>query len=101
MRGGIVDGAARALRVMSGHLHRPITSSVAGITAQVCLSTVQQIDLDLAPGAGMSLILDPVGYQIHRVGGPIDRPGSASHTRFIETGEAAFVPGWEDAAPAG
>ena len=28
VRSGIVDGAARALRVMSGHLRRPITSSV-------------------------------------------------------------------------
>ncbi|NQY56451.1 MAG: hypothetical protein HRT86_08210 [Ilumatobacteraceae bacterium] len=31
VRSGIVDGAARALRVMSGHLRRPITSSVAVI----------------------------------------------------------------------
>ncbi len=88
-------------RVMCGHLHRPITSSIAGITAQVCLSTVQHVDLDLAPGAGVSLILDPVGYQIHRVGGPVDRYAVVSHTRYIETGEPAFVPGWADTAPAG
>ncbi len=89
------------LRVMCGHLHRPITSSIAGVTAQVCLSTVQQIDLDLAPEAGVSLILDPVGYQIHRVGGPAEAPNVASHTRFIETGQAAFSPDWTDAAPSG
>ncbi|MEO1055907.1 MAG: phosphodiesterase [Actinomycetota bacterium] len=89
------------LRVMCGHLHRPITSSIAGVTAQVCLSTVQQIDLDLSPEAGMSLILDPVGYQIHRVGGPAGAPNVASHTRFIETGQAAFSPDWADAAPSG
>jgi Icc protein len=68
-------------RVLSGHFHRPVTSTIAGIPAQVCLSTVQHVDLDLAPDAGVSLIVDPVGYQIHRV----SRSGIVTHTRYIET----------------
>ena len=50
-------------RVLCGHFHRPINSTIAGIPAQVCISTVQHIDLDLAPEAGPSLIIDPVGYR--------------------------------------
>lgn len=84
-------------RVICGHLHRPIVGTVAGITAQVGLSTVQHVDLDLAPAAPLSLILDPPGYQIHRLVG--DAAGSASmvtHTRLFETGHEGFIPSWAD-----
>jgi 3',5'-cyclic AMP phosphodiesterase CpdA len=77
-------------RVLSGHVHRPVTSSIAGIPAQVCPSTVQHIDLDLTPGAPPSLILDPVGYQIHRIAGR----DVVTHTRYLDTGARRFVPGW-------
>ncbi len=77
-------------RVLSGHFHRPVTSTIAGIPAQVCLSTVQHVDLDLAPDAGVSLIADPVGYQIHR----IDSTSIVTHTRYIETGAERIIPDW-------
>jgi len=77
-------------RIVCGHVHRPITSSIAGIPAQVGLSTVQHIDLDLTPDAGVSLIHEPVGYQILLV----SDSGIVMHTRYTETGESPFVPSW-------
>ena len=77
-------------RIASGHVHRPITSSIAGIQAQVGLSTVQHIDLDLTPDAGVSLIHEPVGYQILLV----SASGIVVHTRYTETDESPFVPKW-------
>ncbi len=77
-------------RILCGHFHRPISSTIAGIPVQVCLSTVQHVDLDLAPGAGVSLIVDPVGYQIHRIA----RSGIVTHTRYIDTGAERIIPTW-------
>jgi 3',5'-cyclic AMP phosphodiesterase CpdA len=77
-------------QIACGHLHRPITSSIAGIPAQVGLSTVQHIDLDLSPDAGVSLIHEPVGYQILR----ISDSGIVVHTRYTESDESPFVPKW-------
>lgn len=79
-------------RIVCGHFHRPISSTVAGIVAQVGVSTVQHVDLDLDPMATPSVIRDPVGYQILRV----DGRHIVSHTRFIETGEQRIIPSWVD-----
>lgn len=83
-------------KVICGHFHRPVSSSIAGIPVQVGISTVQHVDLDLAPGAGPSLIIDPVGYQIHRVAGR----SIVTHTRYIDTPERSstvrLTPSWAD-----
>jgi Icc protein len=77
-------------KIMCGHLHRSITSVVAGVPAQVGISTVQHVALDLGPNSEPSLIHDPVGYQIHRVAdGRV-----VTHARYIQTGSAPFVPAW-------
>lgn len=84
-------------RIICGHLHRPIVGAIAGITAQVGLSTVQHVDLDLAPAAPLSLILDPPGYQIHRLVDPSGHaPSMVTHTRLFETGNQGFIPSWAD-----
>lgn len=77
-------------RIICGHMHRPIGSSVGGVAAQVAMSTVQHIALDLAPAAAVSLVRDPVGYQIHRV----DGRAVVTHSRYIDTGEQPFEPDW-------
>ena len=79
-------------KVICGHFHRPVSSTISGIPVQVGLSTVQHVDLDLAPGAGVSLIVDPIGYQIHRVVGP----SVVTHTRYIDTGHQRIIPSWAD-----
>lgn len=87
-RAGTVD------KIVCGHLHRPMTSVVAGVPAQVGISTVQHVALDLAAESEPSLVKDPVGYQIHRI---VDGPPAGrvvTHTRFIDTGVSSFVPDW-------
>jgi len=77
-------------RIACGHMHRPISSSVAGIPAQVGLSTVQHVTLDLAEDDGISMIREPVGYQILRVA----EAGIVVHTRYIDSDASPFVPSW-------
>jgi 3',5'-cyclic-AMP phosphodiesterase len=83
-------------KIVCGHFHRPVSSTIAGIPVQVGLATVQHVDLDFTPGAGPSLIVDPVGYQIHRVAGS----SVVTHTRYIDTPEdpstARIIPSWAD-----
>lgn len=66
-------------RIVCGHLHRPMLSTIAGIPAQVGPATVHHVDLDLAPDAGVSLVTDPIGYQILR----ITDHGIVTHTRYL------------------
>jgi len=79
-------------RILCGHLHRPIQSSIAGIPAQVAPSTIYHVDLELTPGASPSIILDPPGYLIHRVTGD----SWVTHTRYFDTGEERVFPDWGD-----
>jgi hypothetical protein len=71
--------------------HRPITTTVGGVTTTVCPSTVHQMALDLGPGERATVVRDPRGYQLHLV----DGPSVITHTRYIDTGEAPFDPGWD------
>ncbi len=69
-------------RIFSGHMHRPITSIVAGATASVGLATVHAVQLDLAPDADLGVADEPAGYQLHRfVGG-----SWVTHTRYLPAG---------------
>ena len=77
-------------KIICGHLHRPISGIVGGVPAQIGLSPVQHVALDLRDDADPSLVLDPVGYQIHRLAdGHV-----VSHTRYIDTDAEPFVPDW-------
>jgi 3',5'-cyclic AMP phosphodiesterase CpdA len=77
-------------RVVCGHMHRPITSTIAGIPVQVGISTVQSIALDLGEGSTPAVICDPSGYLIHRV----DGDSIVTHTRYIATGQHPIVSRW-------
>ncbi len=94
----LADHPASVDKIVCGHLHRPISSAVAGVPVQVGLSTVQHVALDLEGDADPSVIHDPVGYQIHRVSDGVTGRRSerqvVTHTRYIETGEMSFVPSW-------
>ncbi|MEP1126028.1 MAG: metallophosphoesterase [Ilumatobacter sp.] len=89
--------------IVCGHLHRPISSVVAGVPVQVGLAPVQHVALDLDADAGPAVIHDPIGYQIHLVAAPDRTVGATTahgvgrvvtHTRYIGTGETPFVPSW-------
>ena len=78
-------------RILCGHLHRPISSTISGIPAEVGLSTTAHVALDLLPEAPVRIIRDPAGYRVVIV----ERSGSiVVHTRYIDTGESPFPPAW-------
>jgi Icc protein len=86
----VVGANPQVGRILCGHLHRPVQTTVAGVATSVGLSTVHHVALDLDPGAGITMIRDPAGYQLHRY----QQGQWVSHTRYIDTGEAAFTPSW-------
>ena len=89
---GEIVGGGGVDRIVCGHVHRPVTGAIGGVVAQVAMSTVHHVALDLAEVSQPSVILDPVGYQIHRVA-----DGAVlTHARYIATGETSFVPDWAD-----
>ena len=79
-------------RIVCGHLHRPVTTTVGGVPTQVGLSTIEAVHLDLAENPRPRLILDPVGYNLIAVDGPT----VVTHTRFVAPGVSAFEPTWAD-----
>lgn len=84
------DGPGRITKIVFGHIHRPVTASVVGVPAQSGLSTAHHVALDLTPGAGATLVDDPIGYLLHWW----DGTGWVSHTRYVGTGTEAYAPEW-------
>ncbi len=82
-------------RILSGHIHRSMTATVAGIPAVTCPSTIHHVDLDLATDAPVSLIVDPPAYALHL----ITESGWVSHQRFFNTGAARIRPLWASQRP--
>jgi len=78
------------VKIICGHRHRPMASTVGGVPCAVGMSTVHHMGLALTPDAPIEVIRDPGGYQVHRVVGP----DVVTHHRYIATGEQAFVPSW-------
>lgn len=79
-------------RILSGHMHRTITATVAGIPAITCPSTIHHVDLDLRPDAPVSLIIDPPAYALHL----ITARAWITHQRFFATGAARIHPDWAE-----
>jgi 3',5'-cyclic AMP phosphodiesterase CpdA len=69
----VADHAGTRL-ILSGHVHRPIQTVVAGVPASVCPSTAQQTTIDLAPSPSSDslFVLEPPAFQLHSV--PSDGP---------------------------
>lgn len=61
----IVGAHGNVERVLCGHLHRPIQRRFAGTLACVAPSTAFQMPLDLRPGAGLGLVLEPPAGFLH------------------------------------
>lgn len=87
-----VIAAHQVDRILCGHMHRPMNAVVGGTIAQVGLSTVQHVALNLDPSETSELwmIDGPPGYLIHR-----HHEGSwVTHTRYIDRQHEPFVPAW-------
>ena len=52
-------------RIISGHLHRAITSRFAGTVASTCPSPAHQVVLDIDRAAPDHFVMEPPGFQLH------------------------------------
>jgi 3',5'-cyclic AMP phosphodiesterase CpdA len=101
----IVGRRSNVVRILCGHLHRPLTATVAGVTTTVAPSTIHHIELDLAPDAPVAVIDDPAGYHLHHIGMAEPAPaGNAAaadqvrswvtHIRYIDGDRQPVRPSW-------
>lgn len=79
-------------RIMSGHIHRALCTTVAGIPTVTCPSTIHHVELDLMPDAPVSLIVDPPAYALHH----ITASSWVTHQRFFATGAERIHPDWAE-----
>lgn len=93
----IADSPATIERILCGHLHRPIVTTVAGVVTSTGISTVQHVELNLDPSAPIQLVLDPPGYHLHQFESDDQQPGRyrcTSHVRHFDTGHQPIDPAW-------
>ncbi len=69
----------QVLRVIAGHLHRPIQAAFANTLASTCPSCAHQVALDLSPQAADCFVMEPPAFQLHLWTGA----GLVSHTAYI------------------
>jgi len=94
----VARSGANVIRILCGHLHRPITTSVAGVVTSTGISTVHQVELNLAPDAAVQVSVDPPGYHLHQIepigDGPRPQYGCVTHVRHFDTGHQPIDPSW-------
>ena len=67
----VVEGRGNIVAMVTGHLHRQVTTVWAGIRLSVCPSTAPQVALDLdhidpdRPDGRPMIVADPPGYALH------------------------------------
>ena len=89
----VIDGRPQVRAIITGHLHRAIYTTIAGVPLIVCPASAPAVALDLSPvdperPDGRAMVVDePAGYALHRwdgarlvthIGGCL--PGGPWHT---------------------
>jgi 3',5'-cyclic AMP phosphodiesterase CpdA len=85
-----VAGRPNVARILCGHIHRPIVTTVAGVTTSVGPSPIHHVELDLEPDAPIELIEDPGAYQLHHHHGG----NWVSHIRYVAPANPPVRPAW-------
>lgn len=78
---GILVEHAQVVRILCGHIHRPIQTMLSGVPVSVAPSTCFQVELRLHARPGITLTREPPAYQLHMWG---PQNGLVSHTAYVE-----------------
>lgn len=62
----VIRKHAQVERVLSGHMHRPMTARFGGTVASTCPSSAHQIEFNLQAAHPGGFILEPPAFQVHR-----------------------------------
>lgn len=71
----------QVVRILCGHIHRAIQTTLSGVPVSVGPSTCFQVELRLTHRPGITLTREPPAYQLHVWGG---EGGLVSHTAYVE-----------------
>lgn len=76
----VIGRHPQVVRILCGHLHRPIQANYAGTLASTCPSPAHQTALDLDPDAASAFVMEPPAWQLHVWH---DTAGLVSHTVMV------------------
>lgn len=94
----VVSRHPEVIRVLCGHVHRPVVVGWGGTIASIASAVAIQLPLDLRPNAPSAFVLEPPAFDLHLW---IDGQGLTSHRQLIddfgaavsyETGQPVQVP---------
>jgi len=71
----------QVVRILCGHIHRPINTMFAGVPASVAPATSFQIELKLDDSKGIAWTREPPAFQLHAWSAD---GGLLSHTAYVE-----------------
>jgi 3',5'-cyclic AMP phosphodiesterase CpdA len=78
--GALLERHAQVVRIVCGHIHRPITFGWAGTVVTTAPSTAHQVALDLRPGAPVTWVAEPPACQLHYW---LPESGLVTHLSYI------------------
>jgi len=61
----VVTTHRQIVRILCGHIHRPVTTMFSGVPASVAPATSFQVELKLDDAKGIVLTKEPAAYQLH------------------------------------
>ena len=77
----IVAAHGQIVRILCGHIHRPISTTFAGVPATVAPATSFQVELKLDASKGIVLTKEPPAFQLHSWSAA---GGLLSHTAYVD-----------------
>src|SRR3546814_13992158 len=83
----LLAGAPNVERILTGHLHRPVTARYAGTVLDVMPGVAHQVSYDPQGAAPLCLAFEPRMLQLHRL---LPEAGLVSHKLYVDEFEGPY-----------